>query len=99
MNYFEQKVLDPDFSLKRMAEYFSMSDSNISRFFKQEAGKNFSDIIVQYRINEAKMLLSNSDLHIREIVTRVGYFDVSSFCRKFKRVVGMTPGEYRKENK
>ncbi len=98
MAYLEERALDPDFSLKRMADHFAMSDSNISRYFKQKTGNNISDIIAQVRINEAKILLSGTDLPIRDIVARVGYYDVSSFIRKFKQIVGVTPGEYRKEN-
>lgn len=98
MSYFEEKALDPDFSLKCMADYFSMSDANFSRFFKQQTGKNISETIAQIRINEAKALLTNSDLTLKDIVTRVGYYNVPSFIRKFKQIVGMPPGEYRKEN-
>ena len=44
----------------------------------------------------AKCLLDNSDLSLARIAERVGYETDGAFNRAFKRVVGMTPGEYRR---
>ena len=79
-----------------MAEYFDMSASNLRHYFQKQTGQNISDYVNQLRINKAKELLKTSDYYVKEIVSKVGYCDDSSFIRKFKQVVGITPGKYRK---
>ncbi|WP_284646512.1 helix-turn-helix domain-containing protein [Paenibacillus silviterrae] len=85
-----------DFSVQSMAHHFSLSTSYVSRFFKEHTGQTISDYMNTIRINNAKRLLEESDASIKEIVQRIGYFDTSSFIRKFKAEAGVTPGEYRK---
>lgn len=96
LKYLDVHALSPDFSLKTMAGVFMMSDSSLSRYFKKQTGHNISDYITERRIAEAKRLLSETDLPIREIVERIGYFDVSSFSKKFKRETGVSPSDYRR---
>lgn len=66
--------------------------------FKEAFGENFGDFVQQLRINKAKRLLIESDISQQEIANLVGYSNSITFGRMFKRVVGMTPGEYRKQN-
>jgi Response regulator containing CheY-like receiver domain and AraC-type DNA-binding domain len=95
LQYLESNALKPDFSLNAMASAFMMSDSNLSRYFKKKTGQNITNIVTAHRIGEAKKLLTETDLPIKEIVTRIGYFDISSFSKKFKLETGLSPGEYR----
>ncbi|MFS0614453.1 helix-turn-helix domain-containing protein [Lederbergia ruris] len=56
--------------------------------------------IVEYltrrRLTESKILLTNSNYTIREIAAQIGYNNVNSYIRFFKKYEGITPGEYRK---
>lgn len=96
--YVEENYRDPNFSLESTADYFEMSYAYLSRFFKDQMGATFSDYISAKRMEYAKQLLTTTELSIAEIVQRIGYTNVSSFNRKFKAEVGITPGEWRKIN-
>lgn len=96
ITYIKDKYTDYNFSIQQMADYFDMSASNLSHHFKKQTGQNISDYVNHLRINKAKELLKTSDYYVKEIVSKVGYCDDSSFIRKFKQIVGVTPGKYRK---
>ncbi|MGG1879891.1 helix-turn-helix domain-containing protein [Paenibacillus cisolokensis] len=88
----------PDLSLKHLSDRFKLNGKNVSQMFKEAFGENFGDFVQQLRINKAKRLLIESDISQQEIANLVGYSNSITFGRMFKRVVGMTPGEYRKQN-
>ncbi|MHA6483326.1 helix-turn-helix domain-containing protein [Paenibacillus sp. strain BS8-2] len=90
------KYSDSQFSIQGMASHFSQSASYLTRYFKEQTGRTVSDYLNGIRIDEAKRLLLETDLTIAEIVQRIGYSDPSSFIRKFKAELHLTPGEYRK---
>lgn len=102
---FIQKILDyvnnsysnPDLSLSNVAEKFNISPGYLSTFFKKQTGKNFTDHVETVRISAACKLLENSDLTIGEICLKVGYSNVKSFRRAFKRIKGVSPKIIRQE--
>jgi two-component system response regulator YesN len=85
-----------DVNLNSVAEKVYLNQFYFSNLFKSETGKNFTDFLVGTRINEAKKLLKRPDLKVYEIGQMVGYEEPVSFNRAFKRVVGISPAEYRK---
>lgn len=97
LEYVHNNYCHTDFKIKDVADKFYMSTSNLSHFFKQNNGNTISNYVTSLRIEEAKKLLRETLYPINEIVHRVGYSDISSFVRKFRNEVGMTPGSYRKE--
>lgn len=54
-----------------------------------------SDYLANLRMEQAKELLKNTDMRIKEISLKIGYEDDRVFMRRFKKYTGMTPGEYR----
>jgi YesN/AraC family two-component response regulator len=56
----------------------------------------FTEYLKQVRMEKAKELLSDPYLPIKQVRAQVGYTHVPSFDRDFKRLVGMTPSEYRR---
>ncbi len=84
-----------DISLEYIAQEVGMSPQYLSKIFKEEIGMNFIDYVTGKRIAYAKELLENKDKSIREIAVEVGYSDSSYFTRIFKKIVGLTPKEYR----
>ncbi len=87
-----------DLSQPLVAGRLSVSNSEFSHLFKEAMGCNFSDYVLTYRMEKAKELLSSTYLKISEIAEELQYNNSQNFIRTFKRVVGMTPGEYRHRN-
>lgn len=99
MPYISRHYGESDFSVQKIADHFSLSLSYLSRYFKEQTGRTIMDYLNELRIDQAKHLLRTNDESVKEIVQQVGYYDVSSFIRKFKQSVGVTPGEYRKQHR
>lgn len=85
-----------DITLQDIADRFFLSREYISRKFKQEFKENLSDYIGRIRIEKAKLLLLNPECKISQAAMQVGYQDEKYFSKVFKKMTGMTPGEYRK---
>lgn len=96
LNYVNENCLRCDFSAYEAAEYFHMALPAFSKFFKDSTGQNIMDYTIYMRIQKAKELLSDTDLPLKDIGEQVGYYNVSSFTRRFKLNQGITPSEYRK---
>jgi two-component system response regulator YesN len=83
--------------LNTLANMVFLTPSYLSKLFKQETGLTLTDYITEMRLRKAKYLLKNSpDLKIHEIGAEVGYGDPAYFNKLFKRVVGVTPNEYKR---
>lgn len=85
-----------DLSLEAIAMELKLPVYYLSRFFKEQTSYTFTDYITKLRMDKAKELLVSTSKSIRDIVNSVGYTDPASFMRKFKKIEGITPGEYRK---
>ncbi|GIP40896.1 hypothetical protein J31TS4_41760 [Paenibacillus sp. J31TS4] len=88
--------LETDLSLQQVAYHFGKSLSQMSRIFKEETGRTFSDYLIQIRMEKAKEWLVQSEMPIKEIAERLRYTTVQNFTRVFKQVTDMPPGQYRK---
>lgn len=84
-----------DISMQDAAEAMNYSNAYFCKLFKQEFTKSFTVYLAEYRIEKAKRLLEDITLNVKEIGDRVGYKDSNYFAKVFKRVVGVTPSEYR----
>ncbi|WP_010285532.1 response regulator [Bacillus timonensis] len=90
-----QENFDRDVKLQEISDHFYISREYISRKFKQEFNVNISDYVVKIRMDKAKYFLKNSNLKIYEVANMIGYQDDKYFRKVFKKVVGITPNEYR----
>lgn len=88
--------LDDDLSLESIAKLVHLNPAYLSRLFKKEMDISMSEYIIQARIARAKDMLRSPDVKISSIAASVGYTHFSHFAKMFKRIVGMTPHEYRK---
>ncbi|MBS4206581.1 response regulator [Bacillus sp. FJAT-50079] len=93
-NHFDEHLL-----LQSIADQFFVSREYISRKFKQEFGLNASNYIENIRIENAKVLLMNSELNISDVAYAVGYQDGRYFSKVFKKAVGVTPMKYKRRLK
>lgn len=87
-----------DISLESLAEYVGCSPTYLSKLFKAHAGTNVVTYVNNLRINHAKQLLLTTQMTLPEISLFVGFNHQQSFIRSFKKLVGMTPSEYRAVN-
>lgn len=69
--------------------------SYISRIFRKETGLSFREYLQKVRVEKSCRLLAGSDMRIGEIAQAVGYEDKKFFNSIFKKIVKMTPREYR----
>lgn len=84
-----------ELSLEKLANRFFLSREHISRKFKQQTGMPLSKYIMKLRIDQARSWLSETDESILSISLMLGYQDEKYFSKLFKKVVGITPFEYR----
>lgn len=97
--YIHEHYQDCEFSFQSMAIHFGMALSNLSQLFKDQCGSTLLDYTTDLRMNKAKEYLLQSDDTLKTVAESVGYYNVSSFIRRFKKWTGATPGEYRQRHK
>lgn len=96
INYLNENCLHCDFSVYEAADHFEMTLPAFSKFFKERTGQNVMEYTIRLRMERAKELLRTTDLPLKEISEAVGYYNISSFTRRFKINQGITTREYRK---
>lgn len=84
-----------DISIKDIAQILNISDYYLSHLIKENHGRSFTKLLNDKRINEAKTLLRNKNLSIKEISMDVGIVDSNYFSRIFKKAEGISPREFR----
>ena len=84
--------------LKDAAKMVNLSESHLSRTFKNIVGLPFNIYVRGLRISHAKKLLTQSALKINDISDRCGFTDRFYFSKVFKKETGMAPSEYRNTN-
>lgn len=97
--YIGANFANPDLSMTRIAEQFGLSTAKLSMAFKELTHISPSDYLLMLRIERAKELIASTDMSIKEIATAVGYYDSSSFIRRFKQYASITPLQYRQSLK
>ncbi|MDF2837058.1 MAG: hypothetical protein K0Q63_2698 [Paenibacillus sp.] len=95
MKYVNDYYKDENLNISMIGEAFSMTPSYISKLFKESTGESLLDYINKTRLAQAKTLLVGEKYTVGEISLIVGYNDVNTFHRIFKKFEGVTPGRYR----
>lgn len=98
-NYVNENALDHDFSVDVVAGRFGMSYSHLCKLFRQYHHTTILNVKNEQRLEKAKELLAKTELSIQKVALAVGYDNVASFIRKFKKQSGMTPMNFRKSMK
>ncbi len=94
-NYIDSHVAD-SISLKDLAELVYLSQSQVIRIFRRDFGKTPYDYIIHLKIENAKNLLQNTNLPVKEIALGLNFCDEHYFSYVFRQKTGRTPSAYRK---
>lgn len=82
--------------LKDIAKHIGISEQYLSTVFKKDLGKSPSDYLTEFRIEQAKELLEQNKLNLKEIYSQVGFNSYNYFFTVFKKLTGLTPNAYKK---
>jgi len=94
---FIQEHQAEDLTLAQVARSANASTFYFCKMFKKATGLHFTKYLARVRIEKAKNLLLNPNLRISEIAYEVGFQSLTHFNRVFKKLVGQSPTEYRKQ--
>ncbi len=86
-----------DLKVSDIAQHIGIDRSYLTQLFKEVLHMSPKEYIICYRLDRAALLLCNPTMKISAIAREVGYQDVASFTRIFKRFKGMTPSDYRRQ--
>lgn len=81
--------------LEQTADYVGLSSSYFSTLFRQTVGITFREHLNRIRVEESKHLLLDRKHTLADIAISVGFPDQSYYCKVFKKIVGVTPGQFR----
>jgi len=91
-----EEYLDAGPTLEQMAAVAHLSPYHFARQFKAATGLPPHQYVILRRVERSKRLLQSTDEHsLAEIAAEAGFSDQSQFSRHFKRLVGVTPGQFR----
>ena len=99
IKFIEENYSNPNLNLPVIAEKMSLNPSYLTRSFKAKYGIPLMQYIDQFRFEKSKELLKKTEYSIRRIVETVGYFDENNFMRKFKKIEGISPSQFRNIHK
>lgn len=91
--------INSDLSLSSVADYYHISAPYLSTIFKQQTGENFVKYVVKVKMDFASHLLLETKLAVNEVAENTGYTNLNSFSNAFKKFYGLSPSQYRFQNK
>lgn len=94
--YLQHNYMLYDISLDSVSAILNINSSYFSSLFKRTFQVNFLDYLTDLRMNAAKELLKDPLRSTAEVAGMVGYESANYFTRAFKKKVGMTPTDYRR---
>ncbi len=84
-------------TLAAVAEFFNYDSAYLGKQIKLCTNMYYNDIVNNYKINQAVNLLKYTEDSLTSIADTVGYNNYDHFCRTFKKLMKMTPGQYKKQ--
>lgn len=97
--YYIDNNYQTNIKLETIAPLFGYNSAYLGKIFTKATGQTFNSYIDHMRIEHSKELLLHRNMKVYEIAEQVGYHNVDYFHKKFKKYVGISPAEYRKQSK
>ena len=88
--------LEEDIPIAGLAKELGCHPTYLSNAFSKKFGLSPRSYVVKRRIEQSQQLLWHSDIPVKEVASQCGFGDIYYFYRCFKKLTGLTPGEYRK---
>ncbi|WP_303859763.1 PocR ligand-binding domain-containing protein [Alkalibaculum bacchi] len=85
-------------SLEEICDAVFLSPNYASKIFKDDQGMTIMEYVTKVKLEEAKRLLRMPGISVEDIAEKLGYSDPSYFTKVFRRKIGMTPTQYRKQS-
>ena len=95
IHYLSQNM-DRMISRSEAAQHACLNEDYFSRAFRKETGMGYKEFVLRQKADYAIKLLTNTDLPITVIASKVGYDNYNNFTQMFRRLTGKTPTDYRK---
>ncbi len=86
-------------TLNDLSTSFGLNPAYLCRLFKKETGHTFTEFLNNIRIEKSIELLLTTNQSISQVGTAVGFNSQSYYCRQFKKLIGISPSEYRSTKK
>lgn len=99
MQYIDNNYTDSNLTVAVIADQYRLHPTYLSNIFKKEMNIGMLEYINKQRINLALELLLKTNYSVNTISDKVGYLNVNSFIRGFKKIMGTTPSKYRSVKK
>lgn len=93
-----QSNFSSELRLEQLATIFGYNRAYLGKVFHQYTGENFNNYLDSIRITEAKRLLATDKYKVYEVAEMVGYTNINYFHNKFKKYVGISPLNYKRQN-
>lgn len=86
-------------TVQTLSERLALNRSYLSELFRQELGCSPQDFLRNYRMKQAALWLTTSDMHLQDIAAALGYQESYNFTKAFRSVYGISPSAYRKKER
>jgi AraC-like DNA-binding protein len=96
---FMKANLDKNYGIDELAKQQHLSVSHYCRLFRQKTGASPNQYFNQLKIQKSCQYLYFTDMHVKEICAVVGFDDPFYFSRSFKKMMGVSPSDYKKQHK
>jgi transcriptional regulator GlxA family with amidase domain len=95
IEYVETHFVD-EIDAEGLAKLAGLSVPHFNRLFRQVLRLSPMEYVLSLRVQEAQRLLATTRMSLGEIAAATGFYDQSHFTKRFRKVTGVTPSEYRK---
>jgi len=97
--FIEENYSDSNVTLHDVASHVALSNNHFCTVFSQEMGVTFTEYLTSVRIAKARELLTTTSMRTSDVAYAVGYNDPHYFSYLFKKNTGLSPRDYRKDEK